>query len=88
MCCSPWGRKGSDMTEQLNSISVKGGGFSKPTVSQDSLLRELISNFVECPQFGLLLSFIMINSHLCIWGRNKSPEMMLCSFLCIVSGGI
>ena len=44
MCCSPWGRKGSDMTEQLNSISVKGGGFSKPTVSQDSLLRELISN--------------------------------------------
>ena len=27
MCCHPWGRKESDMTERLNLIKMKGNGI-------------------------------------------------------------
>ena len=64
MCCSPWGRKGSDTAEQLNWIELKSGSvFSPPHLwsskeeSLDLFLRRFQNTFNQFfSQFTLIRS--------------------------------
>ena len=55
-CCSPWGHKESDMTEQLNNNS----GKCVPDINSSSLAIRAQSNSNNCPFSYLLLEIQIV----------------------------
>ena len=81
-CCSPWGHKESDMTEQLNNNS----GKCVPDINSSSLAIRAQSNSNNCPFSYLLLEIqIVFKFWCCKYFCNKNLCTMTFVWLLLYS---